>query len=119
MSQPTSIRVCPRRWPPGAFSRRRTSCATGSRPWPSPIDGPGIGEPPPRHGVYHSRWEPASVAPHTMMEYTELVLDSFEANMPSYNPRAIEPRWQRFWQENRTFRTPDRSDKSKFYILDM
>jgi leucyl-tRNA synthetase len=39
--------------------------------------------------------------------------------MPNYNPRAIEPRWQRFWQEHRTFATPDTSDKPKYYILDM
>ena len=39
--------------------------------------------------------------------------------MPSYNPKAIEPRWQQFWLENKTFRTPDLSDKPKFYILDM
>ncbi len=39
--------------------------------------------------------------------------------MPSYNPKAIEPRWQRYWLENKTFRTPDTSDKPKYYILDM
>jgi len=39
--------------------------------------------------------------------------------MPSYNPKDIEPRWQRFWEENKTFRTPDVSDKPKHYILDM
>src|SRR5947209_3266130 len=39
--------------------------------------------------------------------------------MPSYNPKAIEPRWQRYWIESRTFRTPDDSDKPKYYILDM
>jgi leucyl-tRNA synthetase len=39
--------------------------------------------------------------------------------MPGYNPEAIEPKWQRFWEENKTFRTPDESDKPKFYILDM
>jgi leucyl-tRNA synthetase len=39
--------------------------------------------------------------------------------MPSYNPKAIEPRWQKYWQEHKTFRTPDLSDKPKFYILDM
>jgi leucyl-tRNA synthetase len=39
--------------------------------------------------------------------------------MPSYNPGAIEPRWQRYWQEHRTFCTPDRSAQPKFYILDM
>src|SRR5215831_5698962 len=39
--------------------------------------------------------------------------------MPSYNPKVIEPRWQRYWEEQKTFRTPDVSDKPKFYILDM
>jgi leucyl-tRNA synthetase len=39
--------------------------------------------------------------------------------MPSYNPKVIEPRWQRYWLENKTFRTPDLSDKPKLYILDM
>src|SRR5437773_11514412 len=39
--------------------------------------------------------------------------------MPSYNPKVIEPRWQRFWEEHKTFRTPDTSAKPKYYILDM
>jgi leucyl-tRNA synthetase len=39
--------------------------------------------------------------------------------MPSYNPKAIEPRWQRYWEEHKTFRTPDVSDKPKLYVLDM
>jgi leucyl-tRNA synthetase len=39
--------------------------------------------------------------------------------MPAYHPKAIEPRWQRYWIEQKTFRTPDLSDKPKFYILDM
>lgn len=39
--------------------------------------------------------------------------------MPSYNPKAIEPRWQRYWLENKTFRTPDQPTGRKFYILDM
>ena len=39
--------------------------------------------------------------------------------MPSYNPKAIEPRWQQYWLEHKTFRTPDLSDKPKYYILDM
>jgi leucyl-tRNA synthetase len=39
--------------------------------------------------------------------------------MPAYNPKAVEPRWQRYWEENKTFRTPDTSDKPKYYILDM
>jgi leucyl-tRNA synthetase len=39
--------------------------------------------------------------------------------MPSYNPKAVEPRWQRFWEERKTFRTPDTSARPKFYVLDM
>ena len=39
--------------------------------------------------------------------------------MPSYNPKRIEPRWQKYWLEHKTFRTPDLSDKPKYYILDM
>ncbi|MBI3823604.1 MAG: leucine--tRNA ligase, partial [Planctomycetes bacterium] len=39
--------------------------------------------------------------------------------MPSYNPKVIEPRWQKLWEDAKTFRTPDVSDKPKYYILDM
>ncbi len=39
--------------------------------------------------------------------------------MPTYSPKVIEPRWQQFWDEQRTFRTPDVSDRPKLYILDM
>jgi leucyl-tRNA synthetase len=39
--------------------------------------------------------------------------------MPTYNPKAIEPRWQRYWEERKTFGTPNKADKPKFYILDM
>jgi len=39
--------------------------------------------------------------------------------MPGYNPKAIEPKWQRYWEDHATFRTPDTSDKPKYYILDM
>lgn len=39
--------------------------------------------------------------------------------MPRYNPAEIEPRWQRYWDENKTFRTPDTVGVEKVYILDM
>jgi leucyl-tRNA synthetase len=39
--------------------------------------------------------------------------------MPSYNPKAIEPRWQKYWEEKKTFRVSDAADKPKRYILDM
>ncbi|KAI8525066.1 hypothetical protein RHMOL_Rhmol13G0199200 [Rhododendron molle] len=40
----------------------------------------------------------------------------------AYPFHEIEPRWQRYWEENRTFRTPDDDidmSKPKFYVLDM
>jgi leucyl-tRNA synthetase len=39
--------------------------------------------------------------------------------MPSYNPRIIEPKWQQYWDEQRTFATTDFSEKPKHYVLDM
>ncbi len=39
--------------------------------------------------------------------------------MPRYNPAKIEPKWQKFWEENETFRTPDLPTGEKTYILDM
>ncbi len=36
-----------------------------------------------------------------------------------YAFREIEARWQTYWEENRTFATPDDSDKPKFYTLEM
>lgn len=37
----------------------------------------------------------------------------------SYNHREIEKKWQKYWLENKTFKTEDDSDKPKFYALDM
>jgi len=37
----------------------------------------------------------------------------------AYDPASIEPRWQRYWDEHGTFRTPDHSEKPKYYVLDM
>lgn len=40
--------------------------------------------------------------------------------MSEYNHAAIEKKWQKFWLENRTFRTDARDEtKPKFYCLDM
>jgi len=39
--------------------------------------------------------------------------------MAKYTPSAIEPKWQKYWLENKTFRTTDDVSKSKFYCLDM
>jgi len=37
----------------------------------------------------------------------------------AYDPAKIEPRWQEYWEANQTFKAVDRSDKPKYYVLDM
>lgn len=42
--------------------------------------------------------------------------------MPRYNPAEIEPKWQKYWEDNKTFRCPDMPEangKGKLYVLDM
>jgi leucyl-tRNA synthetase len=39
--------------------------------------------------------------------------------MPAYDPHAVEAKWQEFWEQNKTFHTPDVSPKPKLYVLDM
>lgn len=39
--------------------------------------------------------------------------------MSTYNPSEIEKKWQDYWLENKTFKTPETTDKPKFYVLDM
>ncbi|MFV1965120.1 MAG: leucine--tRNA ligase [Pirellulaceae bacterium] len=39
--------------------------------------------------------------------------------MPRYNPAHIEPKWQNYWEEHQTFRTPDFPTGDKLYVLDM
>jgi leucyl-tRNA synthetase len=36
-----------------------------------------------------------------------------------YNPLVIEPKWQQFWDEKKTFKVLDDESKPKFYALDM
>lgn len=36
-----------------------------------------------------------------------------------YNPQSIEPKWQKYWDENKTFATTEDAGKPKFYALDM
>ncbi|MDH2207925.1 leucine--tRNA ligase [Empedobacter sp. GD03644] len=36
-----------------------------------------------------------------------------------YNPNEIEPKWQKFWIEDKTFKAENQSEKPKFYVLDM
>lgn len=38
--------------------------------------------------------------------------------MSTYNPKSIEPKWQKYWEKNKTFQTPtDTNSKNKMYIL--
>ena len=39
--------------------------------------------------------------------------------MPRYNPATIEPKWQKYWEENRTFVCPRLPKGEKLYVLDM
>ena len=37
--------------------------------------------------------------------------------MDKYNPNSIEKKWQKYWEENKTFKTSDDKSKKKFYAL--
>ena len=39
--------------------------------------------------------------------------------MPRYNPAQIEPKWQQYWDEQKTFQTPEMPEDEKLYVLDM
>lgn len=39
--------------------------------------------------------------------------------MADYNHRETEVKWQRFWDENQTYKTENQSDKPKYYVMDM
>ncbi|KKO51273.1 leucine--tRNA ligase [Paenibacillus sp. DMB20] len=36
-----------------------------------------------------------------------------------YQPQAIEPKWQQYWDQHKTFKTEEDPSKPKFYALDM
>ncbi|MCR8969222.1 leucine--tRNA ligase [Facklamia sp. 7083-14-GEN3] len=37
----------------------------------------------------------------------------------TYQHRVIEKKWQDYWDQNETFKTKDRADREKYYVLDM
>jgi leucyl-tRNA synthetase len=39
--------------------------------------------------------------------------------MPRYTPATIEPKWQAYWEQHKTFRTPELPTSEKLYVLDM
>lgn len=36
-----------------------------------------------------------------------------------YNPNQIEAKWQKYWADNQTFAASNKSEKPKYYVLDM
>ncbi|MGO4696268.1 leucine--tRNA ligase [Paenibacillus sp. 2TAB26] len=44
---------------------------------------------------------------------------SQEQQFHGYNPLVVEPKWQQFWDKNKTFQTTEDAEKPKFYALDM
>ncbi|KAF3544942.1 hypothetical protein DY000_02003195 [Brassica cretica] len=55
---------------------------------------------------------------HCNLKNETLVTETAKRVYPFHE---IEPKWQRYWEDNHTFRTPDDVDtsKPKFYVLDM
>ena len=39
--------------------------------------------------------------------------------MPRYNPAQIEPKWQNYWEQHKTFASPEHPGEKKLYALDM
>jgi len=39
--------------------------------------------------------------------------------MPRYNPAQIEPKWQNYWADQKTFAAPEFPKSEKMYVLDM
>lgn len=43
-----------------------------------------------------------------------------KSELTGYNPKLIESKWQKYWDQNKTFKTPNPDpSKPKFYALDM
>jgi len=40
-------------------------------------------------------------------------------SQPGYRPQELEPKWQGYWDENKTFKTTEEPGKPKFYAMDM
>ena len=42
-----------------------------------------------------------------------------DSRLGLYDHLTIEPKWQKFWEENKTFKAEDDFSKPKYYVLDM
>ncbi|WP_019536066.1 leucine--tRNA ligase [Paenibacillus ginsengihumi] len=52
-----------------------------------------------------------------MSQETKAASETREAQ--GYSPQTIEPKWQKYWEEHKTFKVLDDDSKPKFYALDM
>ncbi|XP_050368483.1 leucine--tRNA ligase, chloroplastic/mitochondrial [Argentina anserina] len=68
---------------------------------------------------YHSFKRRVSITASAANEPNDVV--EHKPKQRAYPFHEIEPKWQRYWDEDKTFRTPDEVDmsKPKFYVLDM
>ncbi len=48
-----------------------------------------------------------------------VILKNEEETRMSFKHRSIEKKWQKYWEENKTFKTGEETGKRKFYSLDM
>ena len=60
----------------------------------------------------------SQTAPSRALRKT-LIRASHETNIQRYSPAEIEPKWQRCWEENQTFRAERHAGRAKLYVLDM
>lgn len=42
-----------------------------------------------------------------------------QLNEQKYSPHSIEEKWQKKWEEDHSFATPDKSEKPEYYVLEM
>ncbi len=58
-------------------------------------------------------WNPSERA------FGTLILLNEEVVTMAFNHKDIEPKWQKYWDQEKTFKTEDEIGKEKFYALDM
>ena len=49
----------------------------------------------------------------------EIKTETSTTDNARYNPSSVEPKWQKYWEDNKTFKTNFDPSKPKFYALDM
>ena len=53
------------------------------------------------------------------LHYSDQTKTTLKDKKMDYNYREIEPKWQRFWREQKTYHVENNSQKPHFYVLDM